>query len=725
MTGYDKVRPIAVTAGDNLPVVGETAEGLAEYFVRTGKLANTEACDRVRRDALTIVQRCRRFTDPDGDRVGLVVGYVQSGKTMSMEMVSALARDNGCRIVILLAGVTKNLLQQNASRLRTDLRAASGKATAWRIFNSQDGLGEHEHLERAIHEWKDPDFSSDKQTFLYMVLKNHAHLDRLSDLLAKVAKKATLRGVPALILDDEADQASLNTTPQQEDPSTTYRKILRVRSLLPHHTYLQYTATPQAPLLIALDDMLSPAFAELVQPGDGYTGGATFFGPGSRQGLVKSIPEQDLFRPGSPPDEMPESLLEALRIFFVGCAVASVRGRPSPRSMLVHPSPRTADHTRYLSWITKVIDRWSTTLRCDDEDERRDTLDEFRSAYADLSRTDEDLPPFEALLLPLKISLGRVSQKEVNSSDGSEIDWENADEHILVGGEKLNRGFTVEGLTVTYMPRDAGDWNADTIQQRARFFGYKSKYLSLCRLYLHADVIAAYRGYVVHEDHIRRQLAEYSGRPLRDWRRAFFLNGQMRPTRRNVLSASVQHELKRKLWFTQERPHHDLDAIARNRRRCDKLLEGRKLDTAEGFFKHACAEVSLGTLFRDFLVEYEVREGDRPAWYAQLVVLADLLDPDSPNAMMPPEEQKALLVVMAVPRERTPGADGAITLQQGRTSSDKVGGYPGDAKMIDANIVTVQVHWVDILNDGPKRVPALAIHIPANLRTDDVVVQRD
>ena len=179
---------------------------------------------------------------------------------MSMTTVSALARDNGCRIVVLLAGITKNLLQQNANRLRKDLREASGKASGWRIANSQDRLGaaDLQHLQ-AVAQWRDPEFSEfDKQTFLYMVLKNHAHLDDLYELLRQV----DLRGVPTLILDDEADQAGLNTNPNDPEPSTTYQRIVRVRSVIPHHTYLQYTIA-QAPLLIALDDILSPAFAEL------------------------------------------------------------------------------------------------------------------------------------------------------------------------------------------------------------------------------------------------------------------------------------------------------------------------------------------------------------------------------------------------------------------------------------------------------------------------------
>lgn len=710
MTEHDEVRVSQTDAAASYPVIGESTEGLGEYLVAQGKLRDPEAFRAVRRDALEIIRRCRRFDEPDGVRTGLVVGYVQSGKTLSMTTVSALARDNGCRLIILLAGVTTNLLAQNAKRFKEHLRQSSGQATAWRIFNSQDGLGDkdRQHLRQAVAEWRDPAFSDDKQTFLYMVLKNHAHLERLANLL----QSADLKGVPSLILDDEADQAGLNTNVGDTDGSTTYRKIAAVRSRLPHHTYLQYTATPQAPLLIALDDMLSPAFAELVEPGEGYTGGQAFFGVRARQGLIRTIPDADLFKPGQPPELPPESLVEAMRVFFVGCAVAATRGTPSLRSMLVHPSPRTSDHQRYMGWVSEIVRRWTAGLRSTDLDERRETLEEFESAHADLQRTDPDLPPLEELTKRLQVCLGRVSLSEVNSQDGSEVDWENANEHILVGGEKLNRGFTVEGLTVTYMPRDAGGWNADTLQQRARFFGYKAKYQALCRLYLHSEVIAAYRAYVRHEEDIRRQLAEHRGKPLREWRRAFFLNAKMRPTRANVLSDPYYRIPANRSWFVQRWPHEDEEAVQRNRERVKALEALCSFADDPSYFKHRVAELSLKSVYQDFLLAYEVRGSDVPGWYGQLVTLADVLESNA----------AAQIVIMQMhgDRERGITKERDVALHQGRSSSGKAGSYTGDASMRDATLVTLQIHWVDI-KDGLKTVPGLAIHIPSDLRKDDVV----
>jgi len=709
---HDEVRLPDDAAAKSEPIIGETTVGLGEHLVASKFLKDIDGYTPIRQDALAIVKNCRRFSDGDGTKTGLVVGYVQSGKTVSMTCVSALARDNGCRIIVLLAGVTTNLLEQNANRFKTDLRAASGKKkSAWRILNTETLTDQDlQHLQQAVAEWKDPNYDElDRQTILFMVLKNHAHLDRLQKLFSGV----NLKGIPALILDDEADQAGLNTSPDKPDPSTTYRKIQALRAALPHHTYLQYTATPQAPLLIALDDMLSPAFADLVEPGPAYTGGEAFFGVGAAPGLVRQIPEVDLFKPGSPPSEPPESLLEAIRIFFVGAAVASFREKPSPRSMLVHPSQRTNDHGKYKTWVSELVKRLVEALRGIDQAEKQDALDELRPAYDDLAKTDSELPPFENLTRHMISCLSRVAIAEVNTTGGTEVDWENSETHILIGGEKLNRGFTVEGLTVTYMPRDAGGWNADTLQQRARFFGYKRGYLGLCRLYLHPEVIEAFRGYVVHEKDVRKQLAAHRGQPLRAWRRAFLLDADMRPTRRNVLSDPLYKVTADKPWFLQRNPHIDVEAIARNRELVKALAARTTFAAEDGFFKHTTAVVPLRDLFEKVLTEYDVRGTDVPAWYGQLVTLRDILEHD-PKA-------EALLVHMDGPRDRTPDGEG-IALHQGRSSGKAEGGYPGDAKMVDDALVTVQLHRLKVPGVAGE-VPAIALHVPSKLRRSDVLVQ--
>jgi hypothetical protein len=706
MTMQEEARPVPVPATSFTPVIGPATQGLGDHLVQSGALDSHDAFMRVRDEGLDIVKRCKPFTAEKGKRTGLVVGYVQSGKTMSMMAVASLARDNGCRIVVLLAGVTTNLLKQNSTRFRDTLRAAADGKEHWLIINSDDGknrASDAQALRQAVVEWRDKSFPPEEQrTLFFSVLKNHSHLDWLSSLLAK----ENLADIPALVLDDEADQAGLNVG-GDDDPSRTYVRIQQIRAALPNHTYLQYTATPQAPLLISIDDMLSPEFAELVEPGDGYTGGITFFPEKAPHPHVINIPANDQFKPGSAPDGPPPSLLQALAVFFVGCAVARTRSKPKVRSMLIHPSQRNADHAQFLTWAQQIQKRWSDSLGCAEGDaDREDVLGELKVGYDELARTEPSLPAFDSMLPQLKLSLSRTLTKKVNSEDGSEVDWANGGDHILVGGEKLNRGFTVEGLMVTYMPRDSGGWNADTIQQRARFFGYKASYLSLCRIYLHPDVHNAYSNYVIHERDVRRQLKEHRGRPLREWRRAFFLDAKMRPTRTNVLSDPLFRVNRDKHWFVQRYPHVDDATIEFN----EKLLDAFEatLKPTEKILGMPAATTTLEVLLGSLLLDFKAPR-ETATWYAHLVSLsAERVDNPAQRVRV------IFLGTNQKRRLRSPDAKDALTLHQGRSSAAKTAKEGSDTVIVEEGTITLQIHRLTVkLKEAPPRdLRALALYVP-------------
>ncbi|GAB1395822.1 hypothetical protein MASR1M65_05990 [Saprospiraceae bacterium] len=144
--------------------------------------------------------------------------------------------------------------------------------------------------------------------------------------------------------------------------------------------------------------------------------------------------------------------------------------------MLVHPSRLQGDHNEFINWIRNTCNSWQRLLSGNDDEDRRELIDEFRTSYNQLQMTVSDLPSFETLTGNDLIHALRYTQiVEVNSRNGAtpQIPWNDFYSWILVGGQSMDRGFTVEGLTVTYMPRNIGTGNVDTIQQRARFFGYK------------------------------------------------------------------------------------------------------------------------------------------------------------------------------------------------------------------------------------------------------------
>jgi len=219
-----------------------------------------------------------------GTETGLVVGYVQSGKTLSFMSVMALARDNSYPLIVLIAGSSTQLSDQSFKRLRDELRVSVNGRRPWALYpnpRAADATG----IGGMLDQWRDPNVPpSQRKTVVLAIMKQFANLRHLVRLLQQLP----LEDVPTLIIDDEADQASLNTLAQQaarlqqNRNSTTYRRILEVRQAVGSHTFLQYTATPQAPLLISIIDTLSPNWVEVLAPGAGYTGGQTFF-PSSTQ----------------------------------------------------------------------------------------------------------------------------------------------------------------------------------------------------------------------------------------------------------------------------------------------------------------------------------------------------------------------------------------------------------------------------------------------------------
>lgn len=507
------------------PIVGPEAESVIEQVPSSERLT-------LREESCEVLSNCLPPAGRQGHRTGLVIGHIQSGKTLSFTTISALAHDNGFRLIIVIAGTSTNLLHQCTNRLQEDLNA-EGFWGRWRIYRSDDPEirnGDAERIRAHLQRWEDSDIEEDeRQTVLITVMKERTHLDKVIRILLQL----DLADVPALVVDDEADQASLNIAVRSGEESSIYRRMLQLRSLVPRHTFLQYTATPQALLLINLIDRLSPDFGQVLTPGEAYTGGRTFFR--DYLDLVRRIPPADVPTRSQPIMAPPDSLLEAMQRFFVGVAVGIINRYQDTtnRSMMIHPTYRTDPHTMYAHWVRSIQGRWERTLELEDSDpDRQELLTEFRAAYDDLSGTVDQLPAFQEVIRRLPRALRETHVEEVNASRGQtpQINWSRNYAWILVGGQALDRGFTVEGLTVTYMPRGLGVGNADTIQQRARWFGYKTDYLGYCRVFLPDNVIGAYRDYVEHEEDVRRRLQEHlrTGRPLKAWKRAFILSGALR-----------------------------------------------------------------------------------------------------------------------------------------------------------------------------------------------------
>jgi hypothetical protein len=721
---------IEVTASPDLaglrwqPVEGPETLALVEHLG-----LSQDSSDQLVREAIRVLGQCMPPTGPDARNTGLVIGYVQSGKTMSFTTVSALARDNGYKLIIVCTGVTVPLFKQSKDRLELDLRLNQRDDRHWVFLANPRATAHTRQMVATALEGDDELPGLPRQTVLMAIMKNGTHLDHVRQLLESLP----LAGLPTLVIDDEADQASLNNLVQQGRETATYRRMVQLRTLFPHTTFLQYTATPQALLLINLIDVLSPAFAEVLTPGPSYTGGEVFFENG--RALIREIPPGDIPSPANQLTGPPESLLEAMRIFMLGVAVGMSQGAQGNRSMMVHPSQRTLPHADYASWVRQIQISWRDILALNPTDaDYLDLVDDFRAALDEIRTTVPSVPPLDALLPYLKAGIRRTVVTEMNAASGPtpRPEWRQTYSNIVVGGEVLNRGVTIQGLTVTYMPRGIGTRQADTIQQRARWFGYKEDYLGYCRVYLSSNLVDAYRAYVEHEEHLREQLRKHreSGGSLREWRRAFFLDANLRPTRNSVIDVDLQRGGFSDDWYQTHAPH-DAEAFETNR-----TVVAEFLGSIEGLFRRdegdprrtpatihdVVRQIRLDRIHRDLLTKLRATRPCDSAPFAGLLLQVARYLEDHPDATgtvyrMSPGEQ----------RTRTPDPSNEIeNLLQGanydRTKNPPEETYPGDREMMTPGELTVQIHDLTVLGAPTiEHVPAIAVWVPQVMAKDWVV----
>lgn len=732
------------------PAVGPFTKEFIERKLKQRGAPDEDAMARVVTEAATILGRCVPPTQPNGQDAGLVVGYVQSGKTLSFTTVTALARDNGYGVVILLAGTAVALKGQSEDRLTIDL-GMSEIQHDWRKFeNPEVKAGHAADIEKVLRAWSGSRGGAPgtaKRSVLITVLKHHQRLKNLREVLERV----DLNGVPVLIIDDESDQAGLNAKAGknrrtgENELSSTYRRILELKAALPHHTYLQYTATPQANLLIAVADVLSPSFAELVSPGDGYVGGKDFFS--ESKPLCFEIPAAQVPTVQNPLTEAPQTLQQALQLFVLGAAHHSVTRGKGNRSMMVHPSQRTAPHTDYKEWLDALLEHWRDFLEQPKGSAvRRELESSLRESYDELLRTFPALEAFDKLIEALPEVFSELKVVKVNSNaDGQKsVKWNDWPYWILIGGQKLDRGFTVEGLTISYMPRTASS-NADTLQQRARFFGYKKSYEGLCRVFLLDDVIDAFGSYVESEEFVRKALDAHRGKPLQEWKRDFILHRALSPTRRAVVGRSIIPVDMDEGWVVPGALYFDAEAVRHNRQLFERKAAAwtqahGAVDAAKRpEFKDVRRDSTRNILIEgvpiheviDFLLDTRIRSVDDSTDVAATAI--------SLVKHRDEADEQPLVDVILVGSLSTDGLTGRALTADGKINNLFVGespkgaesieqlNYVGDRALFTRGRVTLHLRYLVFKPDSridtsiADCVPWFAIHLPDSVAKDCVI----
>lgn len=498
------------------------------------------ATDRVTEKILGRLGNPRELTP--WDRRGMVVGHVQSGKTANYTGVICKAADAGYRLIIVIAGIHNNLRDQTQKRIDEGF---IGRDTGSLIANTNKkkkssnviGVGKFDSrntpvsltntlrdFNKATASTNTSEIDSYKVPVVFVIKKNSSTLKNLIDWLKENNSNCgdgNMIDQPMLLIDDEADNASINTKYGKSEVTKINGQIRDLLKTFHRCCYIGYTATPFANIFIDPDHE-DEIYKEDLFPKDfiiGLDAPSNYFGPAKvflEEDDKNEVQDEDVTRARLYLREiddnevhipikhkidhdfnmLPESLMTALRTFLLARTIRNLRGQGDQHcSMLVNASRFTGIQGKIRNRLHEALDRILNAIRVNAS--KKDNAlsnveikllhDVWLEEYSHLEET------WEEILGNLLESIAAAKVVEVNSRT-NELDYEAASDKgktlIAVGGFSLSRGLTLEGLTVTWFLRNTQMY--DTLMQMGRWFGYRNKYEDLCRIWMPEEAIGWY-----------------------------------------------------------------------------------------------------------------------------------------------------------------------------------------------------------------------------------------
>ena len=480
-------------------------------------------------------------------RRGLLLGDVQSGKTSTFTALCNKATDAGYKVIIVLSGVLESLRIQTQSRLDKefvglDSRYSLDKKATTRKKYKHIGVGTTK-VPKAVTRFtsvimdfnenvvkaNNLDLNNLSGTALFVVKKNANILNNLQEWLTQFENNVD---IPLLLIDDEADNASINTNDKEQDPTAINAAIKKILNSFRRASYVGITATPFANIFIDPDydqngvakDLFPRHFLTLLPVPDNYIGSTKIFGkPAStvdsidiysatvgsqeqgkyRTSLVTIYDKEmeSYFKFGHKKDleidDLPKSLKQSIRYFILVTGITDLRGGAKEhRTMMINVTRFTDVQNRLAQLVKKYVEELSDTVACYHKLDRSkwssiDQLCDFENDWYKFGLDSLSDTDFECFLhAHLYKSIKRVEVTAVNQKTGAKsldyFDYENTGLRVIaVGGNSLSRGLTLEGLITTYFYRNTKMY--DTLLQMGRWFGYRPEYDDLFKIWMGKD----------------------------------------------------------------------------------------------------------------------------------------------------------------------------------------------------------------------------------------------
>lgn len=465
--------------------------------------------------------------DPEWNRRGLVIGDVQSGKTATYTALCCKAADAGYQAIVLLTGTLESLRRQTQKRLDEGFAGLdsseflpSGRNMLGRNRAVGAGVANQSRF-AAVFTSRTRDFNRDvlnsrqltlravREPVLFVLKKHKSIIENLAAWLqAYNADSGGRISESLLLIDDEADNASINTNNPESDPTAINKSIRQLLSVFKRRTYIGFTATPFANVFIDPDTTDQDFFKEELFPRDfiyalesptNYIGASKVFGDEPDTQLIRALEDADGTFPLSHKQtlvvtSLPASMLSAINVFCIANAIRDLRGDTTAhRSMLINVSRFTAVQDRVRDLVEKVVAEIRQHVQDfsklpETQALRSRVMSDLRAAF--LAEYPGCGYSWTQVQEALHGAVAPITVRSVNQRSGAaSLDYSKHEESGLrligVGGNSLSRGLTLEGLCVSYFHRNAQAY--DTLLQMGRWFGYRKGYEDLCRLWITPD----------------------------------------------------------------------------------------------------------------------------------------------------------------------------------------------------------------------------------------------
>lgn len=477
-------------------------------------------------------------SDGTWDRRGLVIGNVQSGKTANYLSVVSRAADAGYKFIIVIAGIHNNLRKQTQERVDEGFVGKSSDPNNRCLIGVGHNKYPHPATLTNIYQdfnkstaghsgWELNDFS---KPIILVIKKNVSTLKSLFTWLKEMNVKGDgkISDIPMLMIDDEADNASINTNKEDVDPTKTNFMIRKIVGLFEKSCYVGYTATPFANIFINPESYDSEAYNELFPKDFIYCldSPTTYFGPDkvfiddvTSEKILHRIIDAEGFislthKKDEQISELPPSLYQAINSFILVRCIRNLRGHVNKHcSMMINVSRFIDIQNTVKSLVSQYTKSLEESILANykmpnDIAKNSKHMAELNELFnKEFSNCGFDWPQVKDNLYGVFKTLKSVviNGKSQDNLDYAEYKNEGLSV-IAVGGLSLSRGLTIEGLCISYMYRNTKMY--DTLMQMGRWFGYRAGYEDLCRVYLSDDSIEWYAHIASATEELRSQVKQ-------------------------------------------------------------------------------------------------------------------------------------------------------------------------------------------------------------------------